>query len=246
MTPIKKIITFSFDDCVTQDRRLIQLLDKYGLKATFNINSGLFGFNHIISDGNRSVEHRRIAKEECAELYKRHEIAAHTLTHPTLISLSQEEIIRQTETDRINLERLTNQKVIGFAYPGARPNCSIEVANIIRYYTGIQYARTTLDSLNFDFPKDFMLWHPTCHILSEKIWELTDSFFQTFQNEHSLLFIWGHSYELDLCNAWERVEKYFKYISGRNDIAYMTSGEIYETVMQNADMRSNNGKSNSY
>ena len=36
-----KAITFSYDDGVTQDRRLIEILNRYGLKATFNINSGL-------------------------------------------------------------------------------------------------------------------------------------------------------------------------------------------------------------
>ena len=34
-----KAVTFSYDDGVTQDKRLIELFNKYGLKATFNINS---------------------------------------------------------------------------------------------------------------------------------------------------------------------------------------------------------------
>jgi peptidoglycan/xylan/chitin deacetylase (PgdA/CDA1 family) len=34
----KKAITFSFDDGVLQDIRTIEILDKYGLKATFNLN----------------------------------------------------------------------------------------------------------------------------------------------------------------------------------------------------------------
>lgn len=38
-----KFLTFSYDDKVIQDRRLIALLDKYGLKATFNISSGWLG-----------------------------------------------------------------------------------------------------------------------------------------------------------------------------------------------------------
>ena len=40
---LKKALTFSYDDGVTQDRRLIELFGRYGLKATFNLNSGLFG-----------------------------------------------------------------------------------------------------------------------------------------------------------------------------------------------------------
>ena len=34
-----KAVTFSYDDGVTQDKRLISLFNKYGLKCTFNLNS---------------------------------------------------------------------------------------------------------------------------------------------------------------------------------------------------------------
>ena len=38
-----KKLTFSFDDGVTQDRKLVELFNKYGLLCTFNINSDLLG-----------------------------------------------------------------------------------------------------------------------------------------------------------------------------------------------------------
>lgn len=38
-----KAVTFSYDDAVTQDQRLIRIFNKYGLKCTFNLNSGLLG-----------------------------------------------------------------------------------------------------------------------------------------------------------------------------------------------------------
>ena len=51
----KKAVTFSFDDGVTQDIRLIELLNKYGLKATFNLNSELLGRKRMLvrGDGQR-------------------------------------------------------------------------------------------------------------------------------------------------------------------------------------------------
>ena len=42
-----KRLTFSYDDGVTQDRRLVPLLNRYGMKATFNINSELL--NRLIT-----------------------------------------------------------------------------------------------------------------------------------------------------------------------------------------------------
>ena len=38
-----KALTFSFDDGVLQDKKIIDILNKYNLKATFNLNSGHFG-----------------------------------------------------------------------------------------------------------------------------------------------------------------------------------------------------------
>ena len=47
-----KAITFSYDDGVTQDKRLIEIFNKYGLKATFNLNSGLLGKERtLVRDG---------------------------------------------------------------------------------------------------------------------------------------------------------------------------------------------------
>ena len=36
-----KVLTLSYDDGKVQDRRLVKIFNKYGIKATFNLNSGL-------------------------------------------------------------------------------------------------------------------------------------------------------------------------------------------------------------
>lgn len=59
----KKAITFSFDDGGTQDFRLVQIFNKYGLKATFNLNSGLLGGKRELERNGRIVTHNKIAVE---------------------------------------------------------------------------------------------------------------------------------------------------------------------------------------
>ena len=39
---LAKALTFSYDDGVEQDIRLVEILDKYGMKGTFNLNSGCY------------------------------------------------------------------------------------------------------------------------------------------------------------------------------------------------------------
>lgn len=44
-----KRLTFSFDDGVRQDVRLLEILNRYRLKATFNLNSALMGKDMTVS-----------------------------------------------------------------------------------------------------------------------------------------------------------------------------------------------------
>ena len=69
-----KAVTFSYDDGVTQDRRLIELFNKYGLKGTFNINSGFLDTQNTLTYGNKSVAHDKISRNELKELYNTREI----------------------------------------------------------------------------------------------------------------------------------------------------------------------------
>lgn len=73
----RKAFTLSYDDGITQDRRLIAMLDKYGVKATFNLNPGLFGQHGTVAAGKKEVPHIKVTAEEAAQLYAGHEVAAH-------------------------------------------------------------------------------------------------------------------------------------------------------------------------
>ena len=45
-----------------------------------------------------------------------------------------------------------------------------------------------------------------------------------------LLYIWGHSYELDLEDKWEQLEELFKLLSGHDDIVYGTNSAVFEEL----------------
>ena len=36
-----KAVTFSYDDGIEQDKQLVDIFNTYGLKCTFNLNSGI-------------------------------------------------------------------------------------------------------------------------------------------------------------------------------------------------------------
>ena len=225
---LKKAITFSYDDGVTQDIRLIELLNKYQLKCTFNLNSELLGKNGILIRENQRIAHYKIAPQDVKYVYEGHEVAVHTLTHPMLPKQEKEEIIRQVEEDRKNLEALVGYEVVGMAYPGGGVNNDERVAQIIKENTKMQYCRTITTTGNFELQENLHQFHSTeYHLNWDHMMELGRQFVELKTDRPQIFYIWGHSYEMDYHPMnWVRLEEFFKLISGREDIFYGTNKEI--------------------
>lgn len=225
----KKALTFSYDDGVTQDRRLIGLLNKYGMKGTFNLNSELLGREDYLTQEGVRVSHIKIDSAQVREIYEGHEIAAHTLTHPNLAYINDdEEIVRQVERDRENLSILAGYEVVGMAYPGGGVNYTPHVAQLVQQRTGIRYARTTVSSYDFDRQENLYEFRPTVyHIMEpERMFELGRQFLERKPERQEIFYVWGHSYEFDVRNAWEQFESFLEMMSGRDDIFYGTNREV--------------------
>lgn len=214
----KKAITFSFDDGVKQDIRLINIFNKYNLKATFNLNSGRLGLSNIV------------APTDVKYIYDGHEIAAHTLTHPRLPDiLDDTEVIRQVEQDRITLSELVGYEVCGMAYPGGGENNDARTAKLIRENTGIKYARVWATNNSFGLQDDLYRFNGTVDVYNEatKLFELAENFLELETDVPSIFYLWGHSYEFDYDpSSWDRFEELCALISGKSDIFYGTNKEV--------------------
>lgn len=222
-----KFLTFSFDDGTVEDRRLIALFDRYGLRGTFNLNSGKVGVRREIVHEGIPVHHYVIEQEEAKTLYQNHEVAAHTVHHPNLVKISREEVIHEVADDCRALEELTGQQILGMAYPGAGLYYTQEVADIIRENTQIRYARGCKNHHTFKLPENLMLWEPTCHQNDSQLLELGRAFVQADASEEDLLFyVWGHSFEFEKFKSWDLFERFCEMMAGKPDIEYVTNGEV--------------------
>lgn len=223
----KKAVTFSFDDGVTQDIKTIALLNKYGLKATFNLNSGYFGY--VMAEDSWGVRHDKVLASQVKELYRGHEIAAHTLTHPNLTMLAEETIIRQVELDRKLLEEICGYEIVGMAYPCGGVNNDDRVAEVIRENTPIRYARTITSTHNFHLQKNLLRFNPTVYFMENgTVEKLIDEFLNVATDEPQLFYLWGHTYEFDRENGalWQRFESICQKLAGHEDIFYGTNKEV--------------------
>ena len=223
-----KAVTFSYDDGVTQDIRLIELLGKYNLKCTFNINSDLLSKRGILMHNNNKISHYKIHTEDLKHVYDGHEIAVHTLTHPNLTQCDTNEIIRQVETDRLNLSQYAGYEVVGMAYPCGGVNNDDRVAGIIENNTGVKYCRTITQTGQFNIQDNLFRFNPTVyHLDFDKMMQLGQEFLRLDCKTPKLFYIWGHSYELDYeTDYWVRLEEFFKLISGNDEIFYGTNKEV--------------------
>lgn len=223
----KKAITFSFDDGVTQDIRLIEILNRYHLKGTFNLNSGYLGTFGALNVNGKTVRHDKVSGEKLREIYAGHEIAAHTLTHPNLTGLDEYTIVRQVEEDRKALSLLCGKSVVGMAYPCGGVNNDERVAEIISRNTPIRYARTITSTYSFELQEGNRLrFNPSVYYVEDCFEDVVDRFLALQTNRPQLLYIWGHSYEMDAdCITWEKFERICKKLSDKSDIFYGTNQE---------------------
>ena len=223
---LSKAVTLSYDDGVHADKKLMQIIDKYGLKCTFNLNSLLFDCRNW---------HDRMDEEETYALFSdsRHEVALHGARHIFLNKVPLHEAIREVALNRDWLEHKFGRIVNGMAY--AYNGYNDEVKRVIGDL-GVQYARTTRSTHSFGLPEDFLEWHPTAHHSEDCLPELTQKFLlgspedEFKHREPWLFYLWGHSYEYDDADNWSVLEDFCKSVGGRNDIWYATNGEICSYV----------------
>ena len=221
-----KALTFSFDDGVVQDRRTVGILNKYGLKATFNINSGYLGLPNRLVRNDHDIDHSKVEASEVGTLYRGHEVAVHTLTHPGLYDISDEALIRQVEEDRKALSALAGYPVTGLAYPFGHSN--EHIAEVLRAHTGVKYARTIRSTKNFDLQDDLLLFNPTVYYIDvDEMFRLGKEFLALSPETPKLFYVWGHTYEMDAeCITWEKFEEFCAMMANKDDIFYGTNAEV--------------------
>ncbi len=222
-----KAVTLSYDDNCVHNKTLLKIIDEYGLKCTFNLNSGRFAAD---SCG------RMMTESETAECFRdsKHEVAVHGENHMSLAECDRAFIAKDVLCDRIALERIFGRIVKGMAY--ANGSFNEKTAEILKS-CGINYARTTVSSGNFDIPTDWLKLSPTCHHNDPKLNELTDEFLKDYDDEDNykhkrpkLFYLWGHAYEFGDKDNWDVLVNFCKKTGKRDDVWYATNGEVYNYV----------------
>ena len=220
-----KAFTLGFDDGVIQDRRLVSILNKYGIKCTFFLNSERFGCKSERDFDGVVVDTSRVDESEVRELYRGHEIASHTLTHPSLATIPIEEAERQVVIDCENLAKISEYDITGLAYPCGSVND--EVIKMLREKTDVKYARWNGESLSFEPPTELLKLNYTARFTNDVIFDLAREFIDLKPETPKIFSIFGHAYEFDAFSSWDRLEEFCRLISGHDDIYYACARDCF-------------------
>ena len=232
-----KTFTMSYDDDTVHNARLIEIMQKYGLKGTFNLNSGCFAAKS--GEGH-------MTEQEAVEVFSHAgngiEIAMHGVRHGFLHEMTPSQKSYELVGDKAALEKKFGVIIRGGAYAyGQYDDQSVEIL----HNADIRYFRTTVSTERFDLPKqseDWLKLPATCHHENPRLFEIADRFINLsidpieYRNHPQMFYLWGHSYEFHNNRNWDRIEELAKKLAGREDIWFATNIEIYDYVKAYSDL----------
>ena len=231
-----KAVTFSYDDGDRGDLRLLETINKYGIKCTFNINSGFIA---------KESGQAKLSKEEIQEhiLDAGHEVAVHGQLHRAPGMVRPIEFMKDVLHCRLELEEMFGRIIRGMAYPDYGitrmfPGMNYENVKQNLKNMDIAYSRTLgRDNDSFMLPDDWYAWMPTAHHINPNAIAYAKRFLDMdidklyVTDTHArLYYLWGHTFEFDNHNNWELLEELCKILGNHEEIWYATNIEIYDYV----------------
>ena len=235
------IVTTSWDDGHKSDLKLAKLLKKYDIKGTF-----------YISPKNREWKKAELMSEDEIKIISEDfEIGAHSMTHPILTRLDEKNAYKEIYESKKYLESIIKNEVKFFCYPRGAYNERIK--ELVKK-VGFIGARTTKRHF-IDFTSDPFDFGTTVHTYNHKSdifkivrfskfnplefyknldWEYLAKRRFDYILEHGGTFhLWGHSWEMDSYNQWDKLENVLAYISKRKNVEYLTNSEIITNQKNN-------------
>ena len=221
----RKAFNITYDDGILQDVRFVKLLNKYGIKGTFNLNSELMKneFEWIHECG---MAVKRLPEHVAVDLYEGHEVASHTLTHPYMQGLSEEALMYELGKDKENLEKLFGKQILGFAVPFDYYDERIE--KCVRS-CGFEYGRISEESRSYRPCEDYFNWKAGIFHLSPDFREFVEGFWAT-DEELAVCQIVGHAYDLDVAQMWDEMENICRKVKADGTIWSATSIELIRYI----------------
>lgn len=232
-------LTISVDDGHPTDLRTAELLQRYGLKATFYIPA-------------RNPEREVIPEQEVRRLAERFEIGGHTFNHLPLRWMPTDQARREICDGKSWLEGVIGAPVSAFCYP--RGKFTSETVRLVEQ-AGFAGARTCFQNLNHA-PKNRYLWGVSTHAYSHtraiqirhavlernfrglasfvlvhrlaRDWELHfENAVGDVERNGGIAHLYFHSWEIDEHGQWDKLTRVLARLAERTSLTRVTNGELF-------------------
>ena len=240
-----KAVTFSYDDGFKLDTRLLEIFDKYNLKATFNLNG-----DYIRNPGDQYLSLDEVKKYL---INSRHEIAVHGDKHRLAGVCTPIELTQDLLNCKIYLEEISGKITRGMAYANTgveyfENGMTYEDTKNVLKYCGIAYSRTIKTDSDYNIPEDWYKWNPNISDGSygakpdengvlpfikkvDDFLALNEEKCKCAWANPRIFTVYGHSLLIDMWGHWEKFEMLCERLANRDDVWYATCIEIYDYVM---------------
>lgn len=219
-----KALTFSCDDgAYTSDKKMIELLNKYDLTASFNIVGSYMA-------GDKGTWYASVAQKD---MYSGFEIASHTYSHPRWDTITVDEAKEDISKNQAYIKEVFGYAPDGLVWSYDNPGIT-ELDEYIKTI-GIKYTRNAKSNPNsFDLPADWYNW-TQIYANTDNINTYGDVFLNLkYEGSLKLCAFWLHSWEwnndgkwlADSDEQWGIMESFMAKAAADNNIWSCTNIEV--------------------
>jgi len=225
------IVITSWDDADKHTFKLCLLLERYKIRGTF--------FIPLVA-----LRKGWISKEQLRSLSEIQEIGSHTVTHVDLTQLNDTFLSEEIKHSKLILEEIIGKPVASFCYPGGHYNARViqfvkragyrcartrikysleNYQNPFRIKTTLQAGRQRLFSVQT--MRALRLLKLGSRLLVGDWVKLGKYNFEVALARGGVYHLWGHAWEIEERNEWDKLEDLLAYIANRPSVVYMTLGQ---------------------
>lgn len=244
----RSVLVTSWDDGHPLDIKLANMLDTYGIPATFYIPL-------------RNIQNKPVMNaKQIKELSERYEVGGHTINHVNLTTLSEEELVLEIIQGKIMLEDIVEKSLQSFCYPFgaytdsikqmvrdggytcARTVRLLEVSSTDNFEMGTTVHVTERGLTHFtnyvrksdSLPNRSLVLNLVRRGLLFKDWYHTAKYsLEYIINNGGIFHLWGHSWEIEYYDQWNAMEMLFQYIKEQLDSGVLIPCDLVNAANAN-------------
>ena len=94
------------------------------------------------------------------------------------------------------------------------------------FYGSGNLTKPSLSAATTGWRRTAAWWSSSTVTICPRLFELAEAFLRAEPETVRIFAVWGHSYEFEVENTWQRMEEFCRLISGRADVFYGTNSEV--------------------